>query len=56
MFGFCTEVLARADMGAFLQHCFFHHWHLHQRSYEEEEACGFEAKGTDSSSRFTYHS
>lgn len=43
--GLCPEVLARAYLGAFLQHCCFCHRHLDQLADEEEEASGFEEEG-----------
>ena len=43
--GLCPEVLARADLGAFLQYRCLCHWHLDQLSDEEEEASGFEEEG-----------
>lgn len=41
----CAEVLARTNMGSFLQHRCVCDRNLHQHSHKEEEACRFEEEG-----------
>ena len=41
----CPEFPAGTNLGPIFQHCGLLHWHLHQHTHQEEEACCFEEEG-----------